>query len=85
MGQILRGMQTDLDLSRLAPVLRKDEMGSLAHSLNEVIRHFRGLIAQINETAEQLARPRPSWPISGSRAASDLPSSRRRQIRPRPP
>ncbi len=56
MGQILRGMQTDLDLSRLAPVLRKDEMGSLAHSLNEVIRHFRGLIAQINETAEQLAR-----------------------------
>ncbi|RQM58998.1 methyl-accepting chemotaxis protein [Aeromonas enteropelogenes] len=56
MGQILRGMQTDLDLSSQAPVLRKDEMGSLAHSLNEVIRHFRGLIAQINDMAEQLAR-----------------------------
>ncbi len=30
MGGILRGMQTDLDLSKLAPVLRKDEMGGLA-------------------------------------------------------
>lgn len=32
MGGILRGMQTDLDLSKLVPVLRKDEMGWLIHS-----------------------------------------------------
>ena len=56
MGGILRGMQTDLDLSKLAPVLRKDEMGGLAHSLNDVICHFRELITQINGMAEQLAR-----------------------------
>jgi methyl-accepting chemotaxis protein len=56
MGGILRGMQTDLDLSKLAPVLRKDEMGGLAHSLNEVICHFRDLITQINGMAEQLAK-----------------------------
>ncbi|WP_169045622.1 methyl-accepting chemotaxis protein [Aeromonas salmonicida] len=55
MGGILRGMQTDLDLSKLVPVLRKDEMGGLAHSLNEVICHFRELITQINGMAEQLA------------------------------
>ncbi|OCA64930.1 chemotaxis protein [Aeromonas piscicola] len=55
MGGILRGMQTDLDLSKLVPVLRKDEMGGLAHSLNEVICHFRELITQINSMAEQLA------------------------------
>ena len=56
MGGILRGMQRDLDLSKLAPVLRKDEMGGLAHSLNDVICHFRELITQINGMAEQLAR-----------------------------
>ncbi|WP_324017646.1 methyl-accepting chemotaxis protein [Aeromonas hydrophila] len=56
MGGILRGMQRDLDLSKLAPVLRKDEMGGLAHSLNDVICHFRKLITQINGMAEQLAR-----------------------------
>ncbi len=49
-------MQRDLDLSKLAPVLRKDEMGGLAHSLNDVICHFRELITQINGMAEQLAR-----------------------------
>nr|WP_253264690.1 methyl-accepting chemotaxis protein [Aeromonas sp. 1805] len=49
-------MQRELDLSKLAPVLRKDEMGGLAHSLNDVICHFRELITQINGMAEQLAR-----------------------------
>ncbi|HDO1314164.1 TPA: MCP four helix bundle domain-containing protein, partial [Aeromonas veronii] len=34
MGLVLHGMQRDLDLSQQAPVLRKDEMGALAHSLN---------------------------------------------------
>ncbi len=56
MSQVLRGMQTELDLSQQAPVLRKDEMGALAQSLNQVISHFRGLINQINEMAEHLAK-----------------------------
>nr|WP_252353672.1 methyl-accepting chemotaxis protein [Aeromonas jandaei] len=56
MSQVLRGMQSELDLSQQAPVLRKDEMGALAQSLNQVISHFRGLINQINEMAEHLAK-----------------------------
>ncbi|WP_033136893.1 methyl-accepting chemotaxis protein [Aeromonas finlandensis] len=56
MNRVLRSMQTELDLSQQAPVLRKDEMGALAQSLNQVISHFRGLINQINEVAEHLAK-----------------------------
>lgn len=56
MSKVLHGMQTQLDLSQQAPVLRQDEMGRLAHSLNEVINHFRGLLQQINTMAENLAQ-----------------------------
>ncbi|MGY3914212.1 methyl-accepting chemotaxis protein [Aeromonas australiensis] len=55
-SQVLRGMQQDLDLSQQVPVLRLDEMGALAQSLNQVFRHFRGLITQINDMSEQLAK-----------------------------
>ncbi|MCS3770364.1 methyl-accepting chemotaxis protein [Aeromonas hydrophila] len=56
MSRVLRGMQTEQDLSQLAPIVRQDEMGALAHSLNEVIHHFRHLLTQVNDMADQLAQ-----------------------------
>ena len=55
-GALLEQSVGSRESGKLAPVLRKDEMGGLAHSLNEVICHFRDLITQINGMAEQLAK-----------------------------
>lgn len=85
MGQVLRGMQQDLDLSQQAPVLRKDEMGALAQSLNLVISHFRGLINQINEMAEHLAKESARLAHIGVESRQRFARQQGRPIRPPPP
>ncbi len=79
LGRIARG-----NLSSTVAFHSRDELGSLARAVNEMITQLRGMVVQIRETADQLARS--STQISeSSQSCPRAPRARRRRSRKQAP
>ncbi|MEH8260775.1 methyl-accepting chemotaxis protein [Aeromonas veronii] len=48
-------LQHEQDLTVTVPVIREDELGQVARALNDMVSHFRRLIGEMDDVAEQLS------------------------------
>ncbi|MEE9694502.1 methyl-accepting chemotaxis protein [Aeromonas hydrophila] len=69
-------LQHDQDLTITVPIIREDELGQVARALNDMVGHFRHLIGQMDDVAEQLSSGADSLNELGLNSAEKMAEQR---------